>query len=68
MYLARFILGLSLTQDKSTRKYLEDEKCFLHAGKVTVLLRLLEDYAQQKRKVLIFSQASRPSSQSMYLV
>ncbi|KAG8213895.1 snf2 family dna-dependent atpase [Butyriboletus roseoflavus] len=41
---------------KSTRKYVQDEKCFLDAGKVTVLLRLLEDYAQQKRKVLIFSQ------------
>ncbi|KAG9316574.1 hypothetical protein JVU11DRAFT_2627 [Chiua virens] len=41
---------------KSTRKYLQDEKCFLDAGKVTVLLRLLEDYGQQKRKVLIFSQ------------
>ncbi|KAH0827825.1 putative snf2 family dna-dependent atpase [Lanmaoa asiatica] len=35
---------------KSTRKYLQDEKCFLDAGKITVLLRLLEDYAQQKRK------------------
>jgi len=41
---------------RSTRKYLQDEKCFLDAGKVTVLLRLLEDYARQKRKVLIFSQ------------
>jgi len=41
---------------KSTRKFLQDEKCFINAGKVTVLLRLLEDYAQQKRKVLIFSQ------------
>ncbi|KIL00695.1 hypothetical protein PAXRUDRAFT_821378 [Paxillus rubicundulus Ve08.2h10] len=41
---------------KSTRKYLLDEKCFVDAGKVTVLLRLLEEYAKQKRKVLIFSQ------------
>ncbi|KAF8444561.1 SNF2 family N-terminal domain-containing protein [Boletus edulis BED1] len=41
---------------KSTRKYVKDEKCFLDAGKITVLLRLLEDYTQQKRKILIFSQ------------
>ncbi|KAG6372308.1 P-loop containing nucleoside triphosphate hydrolase protein [Boletus reticuloceps] len=41
---------------KSTRKYVQDEKCFLDAGKITVLLRLLEDYTQQKRKILIFSQ------------
>ncbi|KAF8554163.1 hypothetical protein OG21DRAFT_1497199 [Imleria badia] len=41
---------------KSTRKYVQEETCFLDAGKVTVLLRLLEDYFQQKRKILIFSQ------------
>ena len=57
------IPGRPLTRDKSTRKYVQDEKCFLDAGKVIVLLRLLEDYAQQKRKVLIFSQASQPRSQ-----
>lgn len=59
--------GLPLTSDKSTRKYLQEEKCFLNAGKVTVLLRLLEDYAQQERKVLIFSQASRLCSQRRIL-
>ncbi|KAH7888749.1 SNF2 family N-terminal domain-containing protein [Phlebopus sp. FC_14] len=41
---------------KSTRKYLQDEECYLNAGKVTVLLRLLEEYAAEERKVLIFSQ------------
>ncbi|KAF9227391.1 hypothetical protein BS17DRAFT_727605 [Gyrodon lividus] len=41
---------------KSTRKYLQDEQCFVDAGKVVVLLRLLKEYAEQKRKVLIFSQ------------
>lgn len=62
MYLDRLWLtvGLPLTGDKSTRKYLQDEGCFLDAGKITVLLHLLEDYAQQKRKVLIFSQESNP--------
>lgn len=62
MYTSIF-LCLSLTCDKSTRKYLQEEKCYLDAGKVTVLLRLLEGYAQQGRKVLVFSQASQPHLQ-----
>ncbi|KAG6819580.1 hypothetical protein H0H93_010506 [Arthromyces matolae] len=41
---------------KSTRKYLQDENCYLVAGKVQVLLTLLEEYGKQGRKVLIFSQ------------
>ncbi|KAJ7178482.1 SNF2 family N-terminal domain-containing protein [Mycena crocata] len=41
---------------KSTRKYLQDNECYLDAGKVQTLLRLLEDYRAQDRKVLIFSQ------------
>ncbi|EGN99884.1 hypothetical protein SERLA73DRAFT_106751 [Serpula lacrymans var. lacrymans S7.3] len=41
---------------KSTRKYLQDEKCYLEAGKITVLLKLLEEYDSAGRKVLIFSQ------------
>ncbi|KAI6002712.1 SNF2 family N-terminal domain-containing protein [Pisolithus albus] len=41
---------------KSTRKFLQDETCYLNSGKVTVLLNLLEEYIAQQRKVLIFSQ------------
>lgn len=41
---------------KSTRKFLQDETCYLNSGKVMVLLKLLEAYTAQKRKVLIFSQ------------
>ncbi|KAG6861084.1 hypothetical protein C0995_004021 [Termitomyces sp. Mi166 len=41
---------------KSTRKYLHDEKCYLDAGKVQVLLKLLDEYSKEGRKVLVFSQ------------
>ncbi|KAJ6593959.1 SNF2 family N-terminal domain-containing protein [Mycena capillaripes] len=41
---------------KSTRKYLQDNDCYLDAGKVQTLLRLLDDYRGQGRKILIFSQ------------
>ncbi|KAJ7188174.1 SNF2 family N-terminal domain-containing protein [Mycena filopes] len=41
---------------KSTQKYLQDTGCYLDAGKVQTLLRLLDDYRGQGRKVLIFSQ------------
>ncbi|KAF8633397.1 hypothetical protein AX17_004568 [Amanita inopinata Kibby_2008] len=41
---------------KSTRKFLQDENCYLDAGKVQVLLKLLARYGTEGRKVLIFSQ------------
>ncbi|KAI0699558.1 SNF2 family N-terminal domain-containing protein [Cytidiella melzeri] len=41
---------------KSTRRYLQKDDCYLQAGKVKVLLRLLRDYQEQGRRVLIFSQ------------
>ncbi|KAJ6499246.1 SNF2 family N-terminal domain-containing protein [Mycena sanguinolenta] len=41
---------------KSTRKFLQDEACYLDTGKVQTLLRLLDEYREQGRKVLIFSQ------------
>ncbi|KAF8161134.1 SNF2 family N-terminal domain-containing protein [Crassisporium funariophilum] len=41
---------------KSTRKYLQDQGCYIDAGKVQVLLKLLSGYAKEQRKVLIFSQ------------
>ncbi|EKM54402.1 uncharacterized protein PHACADRAFT_97789 [Phanerochaete carnosa HHB-10118-sp] len=41
---------------KSTRRFLQSEDCYLQAGKVKVLLKLLEGYKEQGRRVLIFSQ------------
>ncbi|OAX43317.1 hypothetical protein K503DRAFT_789609 [Rhizopogon vinicolor AM-OR11-026] len=41
---------------KSTRKFLQDEKCYLHSGKISALMRLLEEYGKADRKILIFSQ------------
>lgn len=41
---------------KSTRKFLQDQNCYLNAGKISVLLRLLDDYRKVERKILIFSQ------------
>jgi SWI/SNF-related matrix-associated actin-dependent regulator of chromatin subfamily A containing DEAD/H box 1 len=44
---------------KSVRKYALDEERHTEAGKVTVLLRLLEQYTNEGRRVLVFSQVSR---------
>ncbi|KAF7315594.1 SNF2 family DNA-dependent ATPase [Mycena indigotica] len=41
---------------KSIRKYRRDDSCYLNSGKVQALLRLLAEYKEQKRKVLVFSQ------------
>ncbi|EMD37375.1 hypothetical protein CERSUDRAFT_73280 [Gelatoporia subvermispora B] len=41
---------------QSTRKYLQDDECYLQAGKVKVLLKLLQTYQAQGRRILIFSQ------------
>ncbi|KAK2463239.1 hypothetical protein APHAL10511_004894 [Amanita phalloides] len=41
---------------KSTRKFLLDEDCYLHAGKVKILLELLARYINEGRKILVFSQ------------
>ncbi len=41
---------------KSVRKYALDEEKHSDAGKVEVLLRLLEQYTKEGRRVLIFSQ------------
>ncbi|KAI9437717.1 SNF2 family N-terminal domain-containing protein [Lactarius indigo] len=40
----------------STQKFLQDEKCYLQAGKVQTLLRLLKEYQVEGRRMLIFSQ------------
>ncbi|TDL24318.1 hypothetical protein BD410DRAFT_786432 [Rickenella mellea] len=41
---------------KSTRKFLQDENCYLEAGKITAMLRLLKAYQAEGRRCLIFSQ------------
>lgn len=51
--------ALVLRRQQSTRKFLQDDKCYLDSGKVSALLRLLEEYFAQKRKILIFSQVGR---------
>lgn len=43
---------------KSVRKFALDEEKFLDAGKVTVLMKLLDEYTSDGRRVLIFSQVS----------
>jgi len=40
----------------STQKFLQDENCYLQAGKVQALLRLLKEYQAEGRRMLIFSQ------------
>jgi len=40
----------------STQKFLQDENCYLQAGKIQTLLRLLKEYQAQGRRMLIFSQ------------
>ncbi|KAI0300995.1 SNF2 family N-terminal domain-containing protein [Multifurca ochricompacta] len=40
----------------STQVFLQDENCYLQAGKVQTLLRLLKDYRAEGRRMLIFSQ------------
>ncbi|THU95648.1 hypothetical protein K435DRAFT_966300 [Dendrothele bispora CBS 962.96] len=41
---------------KTTRRFQQSPDCFLESGKVQTLMKLLESYRKQDRKVLIFSQ------------
>ncbi len=56
-----FPLRLFIINLQSTQKYLQEQECYVDAGKVQALLGLLVDYTQQGRKVLIFSQVSTTS-------
>lgn len=56
-----FPLRLLIINLQSTQKYLQEQECYVDAGKVQALLGLLVDYTQQGRKVLIFSQVSTTS-------
>ncbi len=44
---------------KSTKKFLQDDGCYLNSGKVQTLLKLLDSYNKDGRKVLIFSQVCK---------
>ncbi|KAI0789135.1 SNF2 family N-terminal domain-containing protein [Abortiporus biennis] len=41
---------------KSTRKFLQEDDCYLEAGKIQVLLKLMDEYQKDERRILIFSQ------------
>ncbi|KAI0355573.1 hypothetical protein OH77DRAFT_1479228 [Trametes cingulata] len=41
---------------KSLRRFVQDEDCYMQAGKVKVLLKLLDQYMKEGRRILIFSQ------------
>ncbi|EIN11311.1 SNF2 family DNA-dependent ATPase [Punctularia strigosozonata HHB-11173 SS5] len=41
---------------KSLQKFVQDDKCYLDAGKITVLLKLIRQYIAQSRRILVFSQ------------
>ncbi|KAH9858822.1 SNF2 family N-terminal domain-containing protein [Lenzites betulinus] len=41
---------------KSLRRFVQDDDCYLQAGKIKVLLKLLDQYKEEGRRILIFSQ------------
>ncbi|TFY58522.1 hypothetical protein EVJ58_g6371 [Rhodofomes roseus] len=41
---------------KSTQRWIQPDDCYLQAGKVKILLKLLEQYRAEQRRILIFSQ------------
>ncbi|KZT72068.1 hypothetical protein DAEQUDRAFT_664622 [Daedalea quercina L-15889] len=49
-------LQLFVATYKSTQKYLQPDDCYLQAGKVKVLMSLLNQYQAEQRRILIFSQ------------
>jgi SWI/SNF-related matrix-associated actin-dependent regulator of chromatin subfamily A containing DEAD/H box 1 len=61
-YLVRRVVFVYLQKtadfSQSTQKFLQDENCYLQAGKVQTLLRLLKEYQGDGRRMLIFSQVS----------
>lgn len=61
------VFDSTLSATQATRKFLQKDSCYLEAGKVTVLLRLLDDYIKQGRKVLIFSQVPTVQIDTKYL-
>ncbi|TFY72950.1 hypothetical protein EVG20_g65 [Dentipellis fragilis] len=49
-------LQVFLLTYRSTQKFLQDSDCYLQAGKIKALLKLLEKYQAANRRILIFSQ------------
>ncbi|TFY75886.1 hypothetical protein EWM64_g8126 [Hericium alpestre] len=45
-----------LVMYRSTQRFLQDNECYLQAGKIETLLKLLVEYHAANRKILIFSQ------------
>ncbi|CDO74452.1 hypothetical protein BN946_scf184979.g7 [Trametes cinnabarina] len=41
---------------KSLRRFVQDEECYMQAGKIQALLKLLDQYQKEGRRMLIFSQ------------
>ncbi|OSD06773.1 hypothetical protein PYCCODRAFT_1430963 [Trametes coccinea BRFM310] len=41
---------------KSLRRFVQDEECYMQAGKIKALLKLLDQYQKEGRRILIFSQ------------
>lgn len=56
LFIVHLRVDRSIVCPQSTRKYLQNEDCYLQAGKVKVLLKLLDEYREAGRRVLIFSQ------------
>ena len=49
-------VAIKLNLKQSLRKFLQEEDCYLQAGKIKVLMSLLERYKKEGRRVLVFSQ------------
>lgn len=56
MSMSIILRSVLLIDFQSTKKFCQGEGCYLQAGKVKVLLKLLNGYQNDGRRVLIFSQ------------
>jgi SWI/SNF-related matrix-associated actin-dependent regulator of chromatin subfamily A containing DEAD/H box 1 len=54
------VVKIFINLSQSTQRFLQDENCYLQAGKVQTLLRLLKGYQAEGRRMLIFSQVRAP--------
>lgn len=58
--------GAHVSYRQSCRKHTIDDQSFLEAGKIKALLRLLEEYKKENKRVLIFSQVRNPTLFTLY--
>ncbi|KAI0314088.1 SNF2 family N-terminal domain-containing protein [Amylostereum chailletii] len=49
-------LQMRVQEYRSTSQFLQDAECYLQAGKVQILLKLIEQYRKAGRRMLVFSQ------------